>query len=70
MNKIILIGLCISLILLSGCDSYDSCIRDCRQLKYNCNCEGCLNQKYLNSVVDHICSVEEDLMCYEECKGS
>ena len=67
MNKIILVGLCISLILLSGCTSYEMCKADCLQS----HCPNAKRVGRLPALVDDInsnCTEEYKIICYQECK--
>ena len=66
MNRMMFIGLCISLILLSGCQSsYNDCKYDCYKIN-NCSVKGsfCIPPP----CAEHTCTERELEICFNECK--
>jgi len=66
-EKIIIIGICILLLFLSGCNSaYNECKYDCLKFKNNCSIEltFCIPPPCINRV----CNDNDIIECYEECK--
>jgi len=61
---LLMIGICILLLSVVGCDSYSTCKRDCQDI-LKCGDEG---QMYATSR-EHICSVNETVYCFEMCGG-
>jgi hypothetical protein len=65
LNKILLmIGICILLLSVIGCDSYSTCKRDCQDILM-CGDEG---QMYATPR-GHICSSNETVYCFDKCSG-
>jgi len=65
MNKIILMALCITLILLSGCSSYDNCKYDCYKIN-NCIIADSFCMEF--DCPEKICTKEQIRLCYDECR--
>ena len=72
-KKLILIGFFISFILLSGCNSFNSCFEKCVEIK-GCDTTNRINYhvdcSYHNAVYNRSNNaIEIKLKCYDECRG-
>lgn len=61
---LLMIGICILLLSVVGCDSYSTCKTDCHEI-LDC---GELGQLYA-SPRNHTCSKNDSLYCFEKCSG-